>query len=332
MSQGFGCMGMSAFYTSSRTTTEENNINVFHEAYNNGVVLFNSATFYGPLNEEGYGTNLRLIKKCIEGLDRSKIQLMVKVGMDTRCPVEKTGTSWVNRADREGLSNDIEYALEQLGVDYIDILVLCRVSPTVPIEESVNTLKSFVDAGKARYIGLSEASAATIRRANAVAPIYCIEQEWSIWSRDIEETILPTCRELGIKIVAYSPLGRGFLAGQIKDLQDNSLDDQDWRKTQPKLSPENFDSNKLILEGLERIAQRKQCTVGQLSLAWLHAQGDDVIPIPGTTNIHHLHENLDARNIKLSSEDLNEIHEILSTHEVKGDRYPHMSLTFRGNE
>eukprot|EP00604_Paraphysomonas_vestita_P002359 CAMPEP_0174823508 /NCGR_PEP_ID=MMETSP1107-20130205/25330_1 /TAXON_ID=36770 /ORGANISM="Paraphysomonas vestita, Strain GFlagA" /LENGTH=153 /DNA_ID=CAMNT_0016046431 /DNA_START=279 /DNA_END=737 /DNA_ORIENTATION=+ len=153
---------------------------------------------------------------------------MVKVGMDTRCPVEKTGTSWVNRADREGLSNDIEYALEQLGVDYIDILVLCRVSPTVPIEESVNTLKSFVDAGKARYIGLSEASAATIRRANAVAPIYCIEQEWSIWSRDIEETILPTCRELGIKIVAYSPLGRGFLAGQIKDLQDNSLDDQDW--------------------------------------------------------------------------------------------------------
>lgn len=195
----------------------------------------------------------------------------------------------------------------------------------------MEALQSIVDEGKAKYIGLSEASAQTIRRAQAVAPIYCIEQEWSIWTRDIEETIVPTCRELGIKIVAYSPLGRGFLAGQFHDLQ-NSMDSMDWRNSLPRLQPGNVESNQLIVEGLERIAQRKQCTVGQLSLAWLHAQGEDVIPIPGTSSIDHLHENLAARDISLTEEELNEINNLLNSHEVKGTRYPHMALTFRGNE
>jgi aryl-alcohol dehydrogenase-like predicted oxidoreductase len=330
--QGYGCMGMSAFYTTARTISEQDKIQVFHEAVQCGVKLFNSATFYGPLNDEGYGENLRLIRKCLEGVDRSQIQLMVKVGMDTRCPVEKTGTSWVNRADREGLLADVNYALEQLGVDYIDIVVLCRVSATVPIEESVAALQSLVDEGKARFIGLSEASAGIIRRAQSVAPIYCVEQEWSLWSRDIEETIVPTCRELGIKIVAYSPLGRGFLAGQFSDLQNSSMDSLDWRSSLPRLQPGNVESNQLMVQGLEQFAQRKQWTVGQLSLAWLHSQGADVIPIPGTTNLHHLHQNLAAREMVLTPDEMKEIQSILEAHEVKGDRYPHMATTFRANE
>lgn len=249
-----------------------------------------------------------------------------------RCPVEKTGTSWVHRADRDGLRADVDYALEQLGVDYLDIVVLCRVSPTVPIEESIAALQSIVEEGKAKYIGISEASANTIRRAHAVAPIYCIEQEWSIWTRDIEETIVPTCRELGIKIVAYSPLGRGFLAGPLLNLEQSSKDPSDWRNSLPRLQPGNLESNELIVQGLQEIAQRKQCTVGQLSLAWLHAQGTDVIPIPGTTNIRHLHENLASREIVLTEEELNEVRKVLDAHEVRGDRYPHMATTFRGNE
>jgi aryl-alcohol dehydrogenase-like predicted oxidoreductase len=249
-----------------------------------------------------------------------------------RCPVEKTGTSWVHRADRDGLRADVEYALEQLGVDYIDIIVLCRVSPTVPIEESVAALQSIVDEGKAKYIGISEASANTIRRAHAVAPLYCIEQEWSIWARDIEETIVPTCRELGIKIIAYSPLGRGFLTGQLLNAEQGSMDDLDWRKSLPRLQPGNVEYNQLIVQGLEVIAQRKQCTVGQLSLAWLHAQGADVIPIPGTTSLKHLHENLAAKEIVLTEDELNEVRNVLEAHEVKGDRYAHMATTFRGNE
>jgi aryl-alcohol dehydrogenase-like predicted oxidoreductase len=330
--QGFGCMGMSAFYTTARTIPEQDKINVFQEAVRCGVTLFNSATFYGPLNEEGYGDNLRLIRKCLEGVDRSKIQLMVKVGMDTRCPVEKTGTSWINRADREGLIADVNFALEQLGVDYIDIVVLCRVSATVPIEESVAALQSIVDEGKARFIGLSEASAGIIRRAQSITPIYCIEQEWSLWTRDIEETILPTCRELGIKIVAYSPLGQGFLAGHFSDLQNGFMDTSDWRNSLPRLQPGNVESNRLMVQGLEEFAKRKQWTIGQLSLAWLHAQGADVIPIPGTTNMNHLHQNLAARELVLTDEEMNEIKNILESHDVKGDRYPNMALTFRANE
>jgi len=187
---------------------------VFQKAVESGVTLFNSATFYGPLNEEGFGANLRLLKKCLVGVDRSKIQLMVKIGMDTRCPAEKTGTVWLNKGDEATLRADVDYALETLGVGYIDIIVLCRVGEA-PIEVSVAAMKAIVESGKARHIGLSEANPSNIRKAHAIYPIYCIEQEWSIWSRDIEAEIVPTCRELGIKIVAYSPLGRGFLSGEI---------------------------------------------------------------------------------------------------------------------
>jgi aryl-alcohol dehydrogenase-like predicted oxidoreductase len=249
-----------------------------------------------------------------------------------RCPVEKTGTSWVNRGDPAGIREDVEYALRELGVDYIDIIVLCRVPQNIPIEESVLGLKAMVDEGKARFIGISEASASTIRRAHAVSPLYCIEQEWSLWSRDIEESIVPTCRELGIKIIAYSPLGRGFLAGQLMDLEQSAMDAQDYRRTLPKVSGDNIQHNKRMVDAIAQFAQSKNCSVGQLALAWLHKQGDDVIPIPGTTQIPHLLENLQARDIALTDEDMRQVDQILAENDVRGDRYAHMAMTFRGNE
>lgn len=180
--QGFGCMGWSAFY--SGNTTTEDAINVFKHCVSEGVTLFNTAVFYGPLTQSGYGENLRLLNKCLKsGVDRSKVMLMVKIGMDTRPPDgSPPGSSW-KMIPPSGLQADVDWALEQLGTDYIDIIVLCRVNPEFPIEASVAAMKDIVDSGKARYIGLSEASAANIKRASAVAPIYCVEQEYSLWTR-----------------------------------------------------------------------------------------------------------------------------------------------------
>lgn len=324
-------MGMSAFYTNR--SSEDNNVAVFHEAVAKGVTLFNSATFYGPLNEEGYGANLRLMKKCLEGIDRSKLTIMIKVAMDTRCPVEKTGTVWVNRGTEEGIREDVEYALRTAGLDYIDIVVLCRIPFDIPLEESMRGLQAVVREGKARAIGLSEASASTIRKAHAICPIQYIEQEWSMWTRDAEEEIVPTCRELGIKIVAYSPLGRGFLTGSLTRTEiECSLDPKDYRKMNARFQGENLQQNEKILEGIRRVADRLGCSLTQLALAWLHAQGSDVIPIPGTTSIEHLHENLSALDIQLTADDLEEINAVLASCPVGGDRYPHMEITFHGNK
>jgi aryl-alcohol dehydrogenase-like predicted oxidoreductase len=198
--QGFGCMGFSAFYSSAKKASVEQGKLVINKALENGVTLFNSATFYGPLNIDGFGSNLRFIKNSLEGVDRSKVQLMIKIGMDTKAPIEKTGQQWNMSGTAEALNADVDYALSQLGTEYIDIIVLCRVPHDVSIEEAVRNMKAIVDQGKARHIGLSEASAETIRRASSVAKIYCIEQEWSLWTRDAEKDIIPTCRELDIKV------------------------------------------------------------------------------------------------------------------------------------
>jgi aryl-alcohol dehydrogenase-like predicted oxidoreductase len=326
--------GFSAFYPSAKNTTEDQAIQVFHHAIEKGVTLFNSATFYGPLNEEGFGANLRLIRKCIEGIDRSKIQLMVKIAMDTRCPVEKTGTSWVLRGDAASIRADVDYALETLGTDYIDIIVLCRVPFDIPIEESVRAMSELVSEGKARHIGLSEASSSVIRRAHSIHPIFCIEQEWSLWARDIETDIVPTCRELGVKIVAYSPLGRGFLTGTIRSRSDlETADPYDFRVIgQPKFAEGNFEANLSLVDSVKQIADKKGITVGQLALAWVHAQGNDVIPIPGTSSISHLDENLAAADIILTESELNEISALFPIENVVGDRYAHMQMTFHGNK
>ncbi len=220
------------------------------------------------------------------------------------------------------LRADVEFALKTLGTDYIDIIVLCRVPTDTPIEEAVLGMKALVDEGKARHIALSEASAAVIRRAHAVVPLYCIEQEWSLWSRDIEEEIVPTCRELGIKIVAYSPLGRGFLTGTITGRDDPNIDPKDFRLRSPKYSEANFDANLKLVNAVRSLADRKGCTVGQLALAWLHAQGPDVIPIPGTTSLVHFDQNYAALQIALSREELSEIDAIFRPEAVSGERNP----------
>ncbi len=294
------------------------------------MTVFNTASFYGPLNEEGFGANLRLIRKCLEGIDRSKIQLMVKVGMDTKAPMDRTGTRFVMSGTLENLRADVEFSLEQLGVDYIDILVLCRVPTDVTIEEAVTNMQVLVNEGKARHIAISEASASTIRRAHAAVPLYAIEQEWSLWSRDIEEDIVPTCRELGIKIVAYSPLGRGFLTGGIRNTSD--LDPSDFRAVaMPKFSAANIQSNVALVDRVQLLADRKGISVGQLALAWLHAQGPDVIPIPGTSSPHHLDQNLAALTVSLTEDELLEINAIFGVNSVSGGRYAHESMTFKGN-
>jgi aryl-alcohol dehydrogenase-like predicted oxidoreductase len=328
--QGFGCMGWSAFYSSANSITEEAACSIFQRCIAEGVTLFNSAVFYGPLTREGYGANLRLLNKCLKsGVDRSKIQLMVKIGMDTRPPEgDPPGSAW-NMIPPSQLEADVDFALEQLDTEYLDIVVLCRVNPAFPIEDSVAAMKKIVGTGKARYIGLSEASAANIKRACAVAPIYCIEQEWSLWTRDLEEEIVPVCRENGIKIVAYSPLGRGFLTNTIRSL--SALEPTDWRSYGcPRFAPENIESNLALVDAAEALAARKGITMSQLSLAFLHAQGPDVIPIPGTSDIKHLEENLAARTVTLTSAELNELKSMFKN--VAGDRYQHMNLTFHAQQ
>jgi aryl-alcohol dehydrogenase-like predicted oxidoreductase len=236
------------------------------------------------------------------------------------------------RGDAEGLRRDVDYALEQLDTDYIDIIVLCRVPPVIPIEESIEAMKQLVLEGKARHIGISEASASTIRRAHSVHPLFCIEQEWSLWSRDIEEEIVPTCKELGIKVVAYSPLGRGFLTGSIRKRDDPSMDPNDYRiKAHPKFQEGNFQINLELVDRIKSLADRKGITVGQLALAWLHAQGSFVIPIPGTTDLHHFDQNYAARLVPMTVEEKAEIDDIFHPTASAGDRYHNNHLTFHQN-
>lgn len=322
-------MGMSAFYSSASTSSEENDRAVIHAAIENNVTLLNTATFYGPLTKEGYGHNLRLLKKCLEGVDRSKVQLMVKIGMDTRAS-EPGKPSFINRADEEGITTDIDYALEQLGVEYIDIIVLCRVSNEVPIETSVQAMSKAVTSGKAKYIGLSEANATIIRRAHATHPLYCIEQEWSLFSRDIESDLLPTCSEFGIAIVAYSPLGRGMITSSFSAQEVERMDATDYRRSCPRFLEENISRNMNVVQDLSQVAESLRITTSQLALAWLYHQYDRVIPIPGTTSMSHLMENIAARDIYLSEETLVSIRDILSHHTVLGDRYAHMEITYHG--
>lgn len=285
-SQGFGCMGFSAFYSSSRRVSEEDKIKTFRHVVSKGVTLFNTATFYGPLHKDGFGTNLRFIRSALEGIDRSKIQLMVKIGMDTKAEIDKQGTRWFLSGKEEFLLADLDYALQELGTDCIDIAVICRVPTDVTAVELGTTLAKFVQSGKCKYVGLSEASADYIRQVHAIHPVYCIEQEYSLWSRDIEEEIIPTCRELGIKIMAYSPLGRGALTGTISGKNDEKLDPYDYRVlASPKFSEENYKNNLTLIEEAKKLAEKNDITVGQLSLAWLHSKGNDIIPIPGTTSI-----------------------------------------------
>ena len=313
-------MGASAFYGSSGTVSEEDKIAVILAANEKGASIINTGVFYGALNEKGYGDNLRLLSKVIShpAYDATKTKLMVKIGMDTRAPVEKTGTQWRVMSSAEEIRADVIYACEQLGVKSLDIAVLCRVPLDAPIETPLQAMADLVKEGLIKEIGVSEASAENIRRAHAVHPLSVIEAEWSLWARDIEPDIVPTCKELGIAIVAYSPLGRGFLTGTLRSRDAPELGEFDFRKMAfPRMAEENFASNLSLVDGLKPIVEAKGCTEGQLALTWLQAQaeklGVTVIPIPGTTKLPHLEANLAAREMTLTPEEEEAIGAIFSS-------------------
>ncbi|CAI9117470.1 OLC1v1018870C3 [Oldenlandia corymbosa var. corymbosa] len=309
--QGLGCMGMSAFYGPPKPEPEM--IELIHYAIDRGITHLDTAEMYGPY------TNEILLGKALQGGLREKVEVATKFGVRlVDGKREVCGDPEYVRAACEG-------SLKRLGVDCIDLYYQHRIDTRLPIEVTIGELKKLVEEGKIKYIGLSEASASTIRRAHAVHPVTAVQLEWSLWSRDVEEEIIPTCRELGIGIVAYSPLGRGFFSTGPKLLEN--LAEGDFRKTVPKFHPENLEHNQKLYERVAEVASRKGCTTSQLALAWVHHQGDDVCPIPGTTKIENLESNIKALSVKLTPEEMAELESIASAGAVKGDRYSPAFMT-----
>ncbi|KAK2983377.1 hypothetical protein RJ640_016001 [Escallonia rubra] len=295
--QGLGCMGMSAAYGLPKP--EPDMIKLIHHAINTGALsLMGGAT--------------------------ERVQLATKFGL------KLVGDRFDICGDPSYVRAACEASLKRLDIDCIDLYYQHRIDTRVPVEVTVGELRKLVEEGKIKFIGLSEASASTIRRAHAVHPISAVQLEWSLWTRDVEAEIIPTCRELGIGIVAYSPLGQGFLSSGPQLV--GSLLDNDFRKTQPRFQTENLEHNKTMFERISEMAAKKECTPSQLALAWVHHQGSDVCPIPGTTKIENLNQNIGALSVKLTVEDMAELESIASADAVKGDRFNSSVFTWKNSD
>ncbi len=307
---GLGCMGMSEFYGPA---SEEEALATIHEALDRGVTFLDTADIYGPF------TNERLVGRALGGR-RDGVVLATKFGN-----VRKEDGSYVGIDGRpEYVRQACDASLKRLGVDYIDLYYQHRVDRQTPIEETVGAMAELVRAGKVRHLGLSEASPTTIRRAHATHPITALQTEYSLWTRDVEDEILPTVRELGIGFVPYSPLGRGFLTGRFRTAAD--FTEGDFRASNPRMSSENLSKNVALADRVKELAAEKKVTPGQLALAWVLAQGEDIVPIPGTTKRTHLGENLAAVDVQLTAAELARLAAAFPKNVAAGERYPERGM------
>ncbi|WP_134669588.1 MULTISPECIES: aldo/keto reductase [unclassified Amycolatopsis] len=309
--QGLGCMGMSHGYGA---TDDAQSIETLRYAVDLGVNFLDTSDFYGS------GHNEELIGRAIADR-RDEVVLATKFGIANRL-----GEPTKVRGDAAYVHQACDASLRRLGIDHIDLYYLHRVDPDVPIEETVGAMAELVEAGKVRHLGLSEASAQTVRRAHAVHPIAALQSEWSLWTRGLEADIAPACRELGIGIVPFSPLGRGFLTGRYRSTE--TMADNDVRRYQPRFADGNLDRNLAIVAKLEELAAAKEVTTGQLALAWVQARGEDVVPIPGTRRKQYLEENLAALTVDLTTDDLAAIEAVAAPENFAGERYDAAHLAF----